>query len=136
MGLSRGLILEEKSAEERSSGLEAREERMLSVDDFLLGGAREGVRLTLSSAAAAAPVLRMRLPAGPYSERPMSSEAWSSCCCTPLQHTTSGCSKPCQNPISQYRVMHAGMACPLATSLSCFVIMEDHAKLKRRSMSL
>lgn len=96
MGRCRWLILEEKSAEERSSGLEAREERMLSIDDFLLGGAREGVRLTPSSAAAAMPVLETRLPAGPYSEQP-SSEAWSSCCCTPLQRTTIVC-KPCQKP--------------------------------------
>ncbi len=88
MGRCRGLILEEKSVEERSSGLEAREERMLSTDDFLLGGAREGVRLTPSSAAAATmPLLGIRPPAGPYSERP-SSEAWSSCCCTPLQRTS------------------------------------------------
>ncbi len=52
LGRCRGLeILAEKSVDERSSGLEARDERMLSVDDFLLGGPREGLRLSESSSA-------------------------------------------------------------------------------------
>jgi len=52
VGRCRWLILDEKSLEECSSGFEARDERMLSWEDFLLRGApMEGLRLVRSSSA-------------------------------------------------------------------------------------
>lgn len=66
--------------EERRSGLEASEERPLSVEDLWLGGPSEGLRLTPSSSAM---LPFARLPGGRYRDRPSSDACCS--CCWPLQ---------------------------------------------------